>query len=301
MADHLPLNPAMPEPAAVQNPNLPFHLLGRLPGRTWWRPLVVLGAAAGAVIVGLLVWFLGWSPVLLTRGEELFDDMTDPLSLAFNLGALALLIPVALVAVRVAGRRAPGTVLSVEGRMRWRVLGRAFLVAGAVMVPAFTLTFLIDPGSPQERTPGQIVALCVIALALTPLQSAGEELVFRGLLPQILGGWLRSPWIAYGLPLVAFTLGHEYDASGQAGVLVFGLVAAWLTWRSGGLELAIALHATNNTLLFLMAAVGLIDPNVTTGTWLGFAVDAAVTLITGWALMRFALPQEPTLPAASRT
>jgi hypothetical protein len=61
-----------------------------------------------------------------------------------------------------------------------------------------------------------------------------------------IGRWLRHPAFAILLPVPLFVLGHGYDLLGQIGVGLFAVAAGWLTWRTGGLEAAIALHVVNN-------------------------------------------------------
>ena len=88
---------------------------------------------------------------------------------------------------------------------------------------------------------------------LTPLQCAGEEYLFRGMPQQALGTWLKSPLWGIILPVPLFMLGHGYDWVGQIDIACFALCMGALVWRSGGLELAILVHAANNTMSFLLA------------------------------------------------
>lgn len=83
------------------------------------------------------------------------------------------------------------------------------------------------------------------------------------------------------LPL--FVLGHNYDAWGLASVGVFAAVTTWLTWRTDGLEAAVALHAVNNMLVFTLAAFGIADLNATTTTWLDALLSSVIPI--GFAAM----------------
>lgn len=103
----------------------------------------------------------------------------------------------------------------------------------------------------------------VVLLLVVPFQAAAEEYVFRGYLMQAIGRWLRHPAFAILLPVPLFVLGHLYDPLGQVSVGVFAVAAGWLTWRTGGLEAAIALHVVNNLLAFLLGLAGLSDVNAT--------------------------------------
>ena len=61
-----------------------------------------------------------------------------------------------------------------------------------------------------------------------------------------------SPLIAVALPSFVFAFAHIYEIWGMLSVASMALVAAWLVWRTGGLEAAITLHVVNNIVGFLM-------------------------------------------------
>ncbi|MBA5245062.1 type II CAAX prenyl endopeptidase Rce1 family protein [Corynebacterium haemomassiliense] len=105
-------------------------------------------------------------------------------------------------------------------------------------------------GSDGGFTLARFGALCIL-IALIPLQALSEELVFRGSLVQVVGQWTRSPWVAYVVPALLFVSVHNYGWGGQLDVLAFALCGAFLTWSTGGLEAALAVHAVANTLSFV--------------------------------------------------
>lgn len=61
-----------------------------------------------------------------------------------------------------------------------------------------------------------------------------------------------SPIIAVALPSFVFAFAHIYEIWGMLSVASMAVVAAWLAWRTGGLEAAITLHVVNNLVGFLM-------------------------------------------------
>ena len=97
-----------------------------------------------------------------------------------------------------------------------------------------------------------------------PFQAAAEEYVFRGILMQTLGAWVRWAPLAIVLPTVLFAFGHIYDVWGLLDVAAFGLAAAWITWRTGGLEAGIVMHTVNNVVLFLLLASGVLGGTAVT-------------------------------------
>jgi len=135
-----------------------------------------------------------------------------------------------------------------------------------------------DAVTPDFSHPG-LLLMVVLLLVLIPFQAAAEEYVFRGYLMQLVGTWLRHPAFAILLPVPLFVLGHGYDVWGAASVGLFAVVAAWLTWRTGGLEAAIALHIVNNLMIFLLGSVAVVDANATSGSPVDLLGSAAAMLV----------------------
>jgi len=232
-------------PASTDQGPLPYHRLGLLtPG--WWRPLATLALAVllyAAMVLALVlpaaVAGLVSPPFAAIMERTVSLDMADPWTLAASLAMLALLVPTCRLTVRLLGRR--GTLDSVARRFRWALFRSFVLVALPVTAASVGLSLILSPA--PIRVTASTLPLLVVALLLVPFQAAGEEYLFRGLLPQVVGGWLRSQWWGVAISVPLFTLGHSYDAPGLVGVGLFGVAASWVTWRSGGLEAAVALHA----------------------------------------------------------
>jgi membrane protease YdiL (CAAX protease family) len=247
---------------------LPYHCMSRLTRRTgrWWRPLLVLllalGLAAAAALIALVLGVIGMA--IDELGGNLpapsaeFEDATNPTDYLVMLGTLAMFVPVVMLAFRWAGARRgqmTGTLHSVAGRFRWGLLGRATLVVLPVYAVINVGSFLLMPPDDLAvpRAGASLVACYVIIVLLTPLQCAAEEYTFRALPQQMLGTWLKAPFWGIVLPVPLFMLGHGYDAWGQVDIAVFALCTGLLVWKSGGVELSIVLHVSNNLTLFLVA------------------------------------------------
>ncbi|MFI9243617.1 lysostaphin resistance A-like protein [Streptomyces sp. NPDC053086] len=301
---------------------LPYHRLARLaPRYGWWRPLVGTLVLAVAYMITLVVLMA----LLLALGSAMgYPEDADgwpkfgPVQeTATDLLAIAAVIPVLLLTVRWIGGRRAGTVSSVTGRLRWRwlmlcVLTAAPIVAlsmgGMVLLPA-------EAGESASQWVGWAAfgrALAML-LVLVPLQAAAEEYVFRGWLTQTAGAFLRSPWAALLPQAVLFATAHGWGTPwGFADLVVFGACAGWLTWRTGGLEASIALHAVNNLFAFGVSAAvvdGLAsDETAADADWQVVALDvlsiALYTAAVAWWLRRRGLdrtapaPQPPAQPPA---
>ncbi len=272
-----------------------YHRLALLrPRYRWWRMLLtgLVGIALYVaillvVIVPLLIVAMfvpAWgveTQVLLTTQQ--YFDLDRPWLLVALVLPLILMIPALLLASRIVEGRGVGLLSSVTGRLRMAWLGKSLLLALAV----FAVYFAVLLGwsalggeavAPDFSHPG-LWAMVLLVLLLIPFQAAAEEYVFRGYLMQLVGGWLRHPAFAILLPVPLFVLGHGYDIWGAASVGMFAIVAAWLTWRTGGLEAAISLHIVNNVLIFLLGSVGLIDANATSGTPVDLLASALAMIV----------------------
>lgn len=271
-----PLEAPGTPPAAAPEP-LAYHRLAReRPTYRWWRPLAVGATALGFYLALLLVALIGLmiASVLVPGIERGVDDfyatdtldLNDPATLILTLASIALMLPALWLATRVLGTRPVGLLSSVAGKLRWNWLLCCVAVAILVQLIAQGI-FLLLPGTGNgtEATPmydgGRTLAVLAAALLLVPIQAAAEEYVFRGYLMQSLGGWLRHPAFAILLPIPLFVVGHDYELLGQIDIAVFALAAGWLSWRTGGLEAALALHIVGNATIFAFVAFGAADAN----------------------------------------
>lgn len=274
---------ALAQPRAwhtVETEPLAYHrLLRGTAGYRWWKPLLLLlisGVYFGVftVVVGFLSvpLLMAFDPTYLSdiaagTGELL--DTQRPVSVVISLVSIIVMIPAVMLGMLTMGMRPAGRIWSVAARIRWGLLGRLMAVAvlSVVVMNAVGIFagIIFDPAAAGEPLASesdtfswQAAALSMlIVLILVPFQATAEEVVFRGLFMQVLGAWIKTPWVAILLPSVGFALAHIYDIWGLAAVGLMGGVAAWLSWRTGGLEAAIAIHIVNNIIAFGFMAGGL--------------------------------------------
>lgn len=137
----------------------------------------------------------------------------------------------------------------------------ATIVFGGGISALVALSYVIDPDSVDSPSTfdGRVVLMLVLVIVLTPFQAAGEEYVFRGYLLQLVGSWTRFAWIPVVVSLPIFAAGHGYNIWGLIDVSLFGLMAAFLVIRTGGLEAAIAVHTLNNVALGVFESLGMIE------------------------------------------
>lgn len=285
-----------------------YHRLARTPLFRWWvLPLAVLVFAVllfflwvGVVLVMTIVAILG--------GSGLAPDSVrvgEIAGLAFGLTAIALLIPVTLFVARVVQWRRAGSLISVEGRVRWRWLARCVFTAAVPVTAGAGLLLLLSGGTPADGPVAvnygslEVLAAALLVIALlVPLQSAAEEMTVRGLTMQLVGSLgspsgnsafsrvLRSRWpavLAGGTLFAAlYASTHPGNLWTTASLAVFGLGMAWLTWRTGGLEAAIGLHGVNSLVQFTLCAaegrLSEVGTGVVIGSGLPLGTNTPMTL-----------------------
>ena len=258
--------------------------------RTWtyapWKPVLgiviaLLGFFLAATVVFLVVAGIAaafesgsWIDNFMASGELTHVGPVELLGLNLGLGSM---IFVTWFIIRVVHRMRPRWLSSVVPRMRWKLFVVCLGLAAIALVASLLVGMLLPSDTGGELS-GKVndftrtAALsALVVLLTTPLQAAGEEYLFRGYLLQAVGSLFRNKWVAIVLTALVFAVFHGaqnfplfFDRFG------FGLIAAWLVIRTGGLEAGIALHVLNNFLAFGLAlSFGDISEtlNVTEASW----------------------------------
>jgi membrane protease YdiL (CAAX protease family) len=238
----------------------PYALLMRARDWAWWRPLlglllftVLYGVAAALLVVVVLV--TGVVPDLA------LVDLTDVAVLLVTNLSLIVAIPIVWLCWLVPHGLRIGWSSSVLGRLRWRLLLPWTWRASASLGVAVALGLLVavaatgtDVTGPGSSFPWMLL----VVLTTTPLQAAAEEYVFRGYLSQTIAGWIGRPragaLVAGTVTAALFSLAHgPSDVQTFLYRFAIGLALSAVVWLTGGLEAAIALHAVNNVVVFLLA------------------------------------------------
>jgi membrane protease YdiL (CAAX protease family) len=277
-----------------------YHQFWRSARYRWWRGALAILVAAAAWFGLQIVLGAVYAMILLATGQslsmgDLLSGKTTPGSFVLNNVAVASAIPVALLTAWLMIGQRPKWLTSVAGGMRWRWMGRVC----AVIVPIWLVYtgiqwWVYGVAASLSWKPEQSLFLIVSILLTTPFQAAGEEYLLRGVLARAIGSWIPGRFaaliVATGLSAIVFMLMHGAgDPWLNLFYLTFGVCAALLTWRTGGLEAAIVLHVVNNLLseasMPFTDISGLFDREAGTGSpWI--LVDVAVvigaTLLVMW-------------------
>lgn len=254
-----------------------FHLLTR--PRSGW---LALGELALVAVFFTVFQFAIVMAFGIAQPELLMENVTSDAAGLFDVFVIALALPAPFLAARICGRN-PAELVSVARRFRWDVVGRALIV----VLPVYAVVMLVNALSGDLTLTPQTLVTAAMFVLVVPIQAATEEFVFRGALPQIFGTWFRSPWVAYGLAVLPFVLLHIYNFAGLVNIAVVAVCFAYLTWRSGGLEQAIVLHAVANTSVFVMQALRPDEVVSTDIPWTTVGLDVALTIALTAAISYF--------------
>lgn len=238
-------------------------------GAELWRLVVgLLVVAACFVMLGSLLntVFKLVSPGLLAEiagdpvtGTGAGNTPRSVLALLYSFGLLA--ISVALAARLCQNRSFASLIgpLPRAARQFWAVF-RALIILGI----ALALLPPYDASEPLRRNLdfSTWALLLPFSLGAVLVQSASEEVVFRGYIQQQLAARFAHPAVWLLAPAALFGLGH-YDpalAGENAAIIalwaaIFGLLTADLTARAGTLGPAIAMHMFNNVMAILLVSV----------------------------------------------
>jgi membrane protease YdiL (CAAX protease family) len=261
--------------------------------------LVLVVLALGLLPILALVVPVAWA---IADGHQttyylnhLSDKTVTTPVLAYTNVVLGGLAIAAWTTIRIVHRMRPRWLSSVVPGLRWRWLGLcAGLALGILLVQALAAVIFSNDSTAADAASStrSQVTLAFVVLLTTPLQAAGEEYFFRGYVNQAIGAYFRSPLPPMVLSSVLFALAHgTQNAPLFVDRLSFGLVAAFVVWRTGGLEAGIAWHVVNNLVVLLYAVATHTMSStllISQVSWGAAVLDVAVLVVFAAAVIKLA-------------
>lgn len=233
-----------------------------------WR--TALGVLLIATVYGGGTYLLAMGAIKIAESIQLGSGYAMVFELATSsskravliaLFSAVLMLPGLWLVLRFLHHRSLRSVLAPTGRVHWGNYTRAMLFilvfAGVTSIPV-----LLNAEFTQQLSLSQWLPWLAPALLLIFLQTATEELVFRGYLMQQLAARFQSRWVWWVLPAVLFGALHYNTLTygDNAWLVVFsafltGLIFGDITARSGDLSIALGLHFANNLTVILLLGV----------------------------------------------
>lgn len=174
-------------------------------------------------------------------------------------------------AVRLLSKRSFVSVISHDRRIRLGQFAVGMTLAAGYLAAGMALSAFSGVAPQRSSLPTETWLMSFAPLAiLIFLQSAGEELFFRGYLTQQLAARVRHP-LVWGLaPSLCFGMAHASNGGGDVQFMAYYVVAATMlglvmtatAWRTGGLSAAMGFHFVNNIGALLVLSVSGSTPPV---------------------------------------
>ncbi len=225
--------------------------------------MIALTYGGGSYLLGLIAIKIAEN-IQLGAGYAMVFELATSSSKRAVLIALfsaVLMLPGLWLALKFVHHRSLRSVIAPTGRVHWGNYARAvlfmLLFAGATSLPV-----LLNAQFTRQLDLRQWLPWLAPALLLIFLQTATEELVFRGYLMQQLAARFQSRWLWWVLPAALFgALHYNPVIYGDntwvvvASAVLSGLIFGDITARSGDLSIALGLHFANNLTVILLLGV----------------------------------------------
>lgn len=213
--------------------------------------LVPLLAAASQHGIGMAE--ISKDPYILFNPDAI--GMNRSVMLSLMMGMFVFTLIALLLAVKFIHKKTVASVITGFEKIRWRRYFFSFAIWGSLLVILGIASYLTSPGDMELKFDlPKFMVLLVVAVIFVPIQTATEEILFRGYLMQGLGQMTKSGIIPLIITSVLFGLMHGSNPEAKAhGLLImlpyymmFGLFLGFLTLLDEGLELAMGIHCANN-------------------------------------------------------
>lgn len=171
-----------------------------------------------------------------------------------TLAGTAFMFPSFFIVAKIVNERSISSYLYSRNKWNWKLFIYPFIITVAVLI--IPSVYLIYTHGLTFNNHFTIVTL-LLTLILGLLQTCGEEVLYRGVLMQTLGTWFKIPVLAIIVQGLLFVTMHPYNIIGMVDILFYALYYGIVTWKTNGLEASMAMHAANNTFLFVLLGVDL--------------------------------------------
>ncbi|MCR4813779.1 MAG: CPBP family intramembrane metalloprotease [Lachnospiraceae bacterium] len=235
-------------------------------GYKWYKPLLV--ALLTFAFMGVLEFLLfGVVAIYSIAVGDNIRDIIDGMRNGFDsldaytvqgalisLGSIAMVVPALFLATKIIRYRPFGSYISLADKWRMKPFLICFLVSViAVGIPNMIQIILTSENTHTIRFTVLGFILCIL---LVPLQSLAEEFLFRSLVMQTFGGWIKISVVAIIIQAVLFSLLHPYSIFGVIEVLFAGLIMGFTAHLTGGIEAGAAVHMVANLSIYILNGFG---------------------------------------------
>jgi membrane protease YdiL (CAAX protease family) len=253
-----------------------FLLKGYVTGKNeFWYYLVGIVAAFFGYLAFQLIMMVPLMSAAMNQGISMTEIAENPnilfdpekiginksLLLALLMGMFVFSLLFLWLALKFIQKKPLSSIITGFEKIRWKRYFFSFGIWSSLLIILTIITYLTSPEEIEVRfDAGNFAVLLVVAVVFIPIQTATEELIFRGYLMQGFGLAFKNGIAPLIITSVLFGLMHASNPEAKAhGLLImmpyyifFGAFLGVLTLLDEGAELAMGIHCANNLLSSLL-------------------------------------------------
>lgn len=239
-----------------------FYLLGILAaflGYLFFQMIMMIPLLSAAMSHGISMKEISENPNILFNPDAVGINRSVLLALMMGMFVFCLLF--FWIAVKFIQKKTLPSVITGFEKIRWNRYLFSFVVWAILLVGLTIVSYLVSPQDMELRfDASKFMVLLIISVIFIPIQTATEEIIFRGYLMQGFGLVFKNGILPLILTSVLFGLMHASNPEAKAhGLLImmpyyifFGAFLGLLTLLDEGAELAMGIHCANNLLSSLL-------------------------------------------------
>jgi membrane protease YdiL (CAAX protease family) len=202
---------------------------------------------------------------ITSNPNVLFDPakvgINKSLLLALMMGMFVFTLLFLWLAIKFIQQKTLSSIMTGFEKIRWGRYFFSFTIWGTLIVILTLVSYFTAPQDIEVRfNAPRFLVLLLVALVFIPIQTATEELIFRGYLMQGFGIAFKNAIIPLILTSVLFGAMHASNPEARAhGLLImmpyyifFGAFLGMLTLLDEGAELSMGIHCANNLVSSLL-------------------------------------------------
>lgn len=219
--------------------------------------LIPLMAAASNKGIGISE--IAKNPNILFNPDAI--GMNRSVLLALMMGMFVFTLLFLWMAVKFIHKKTLPSIITGFTNIRWNRYFFSFSVWAGLIILLTVVSYVTSPEEMEIRFDiNKFIVLLIVAIIFVPIQTATEELIFRGYLMQGLGLAFKNGIAPLIITSILFGLMHASNPEAKAhGLLImmpyyifFGAFLGILTLLDEGAELAMGIHCANNLVSSLL-------------------------------------------------
>ena len=228
-------------------------------GYLTFQLIMMVPLVTAAMSHGISMTEISENPNILFNPEKI--GVNKSLLLALMMGMFVFTLLFLWLALKFIQKKPLSSIITGFENIRWKRYFFSFGIWAALISILTIVTYVSSPEEIEVRfNAGNFAILLIVAVIFIPIQTATEELIFRGYLMQGFGLAFKNGIAPLIITSVLFGLMHASNPEAKAhGLLImmpyyifFGAFLGMLTLLDEGAELAMGIHCANNLMSSLL-------------------------------------------------